>query len=221
LYLLVNTSKLEQTAKYIVTDEELISFYYRPITNFVAASDVVKNRSMALFVDRPVAGTSRLPGQLEIIFERKTLSSDWRGVSEITNDDYDGFMRYDLVFYSSCDPDEIRKDQAMQDLEALQMIGSAIPNNLKPATDNFTQALYTQTVSECFSLDIMPVDKIPGYLDLQITITNLCKSVVHTSTLTDLISACGIDITLVSSIDPMTADGRVKIASPSHRKLSR
>lgn len=221
MYLLVNSSKIEETAKIEVSDEELISYYYRPITNFMGASDQARNRTMALFVDRPVGGTSRIPGQLEVIIERKALSSDWRGVAEITNDDYDCFLRYDLVFYSSSDPDRVRKDQSVNDLEALQMIGSVVDlDSISLPKPQIDETPIVSPITDCFTVDVMPVNRIPGYLEIQTTMINLCRARDTSTTLADVLRASGINPKEVSHVTRMTADGSLKYHQSSEKSSS-
>ena len=67
---------------------------------------------MTIFVDRAQGGVSRLPGQIELMIERKSKFDDGKGVKEPTNDNYDLKIRHKILFTrSGLEEDKIRKLQ--------------------------------------------------------------------------------------------------------------
>jgi hypothetical protein len=53
---------------------------------------------MAIYTDRAQGGVSRLPGQIELMVERKTKGSDNRGVNEHLNDPYQMMIKHVVNF---------------------------------------------------------------------------------------------------------------------------
>lgn len=194
-----------------VADEELISCYYRPITKFAAIQDKNKARTLAIFNDRPQAGVSRRPGCLEFIYERKTLSSDWKGVGEVTNDDYDGFFGYVLWFLPNSDQDEVRKIQVENELEVLHMVTASNQTNLSPNTSIAEPPLPKSFNDSCISIDVIPVEKLAVDFSLQLTLTNVCSKNSLNTTLVDVLGGLGMKASNLKKIRFRTADGMLRI----------
>lgn len=191
-----------------VADEELIAGYFRPITKFAAIKDRTRPQVLAVFNDRPQAGVSRIPGSLEFIYERKTVSSDWRGVAEVTNDDYDGFYGYSLFFLETDTLDDVRKIQVEEDLEVLHLIGASAITNLT-ANDTAKEVELPQgRSSECIITDVIPIQRLSSiYFTVQLTLTNVCSTRVSDTTLGELLSVYGFSPSNIRAVEFKSADG--------------
>lgn len=206
----VNAALLENSINQTVADEELIAGYYRPITKFAGLKDYSQERIFAVFTDRPQAGVCRTPGSLEFIFERKTMSSDWKGVNEVTNDDYDGFFGYTLVFQKSGDIDHIRQLQVQLDLEVLHLIGASQRTDL---VKNETVPEYEPakaSTHECLLIDLLPLEKLAREVTVQISFTNVCSRPVDSLTLAQALAVYGLTSLQIKKIFFKTADGVVR-----------
>lgn len=190
-----------------VTDDDLVSSYFRPITNFVGISDTKVDRSMALSVDRPMSGTSRRPGELEVILERKTMSSDWKGVAEITNDEYDGFFAFKLTLYRSREIDDVRKDRNEEDLEVLHMIGATKYPDIHSLGEQLDYKPSAASLPKCLKVDLMPLGRTAADISIQLTLTRNCQSWDQLTSVAAIVAIYGIRVAQVMAIDLMTADG--------------
>lgn len=197
------------TDVYNTTNEELISGYFRPVTSFLEVPDDEKtDRSFAVFVDRPAAGVSRLPGQAEIILERKSMASDFRGVPEITNDDYDGTYRHRLVFVEGNVQQTLRKIQLVEETEVLKIVTTISQENV------FPDARVVSPTAVSFNHNCLRPDLLPelseGTESLLLRLTNLCPDVPTEVKLDRLLEDLGIEATKVRRLVETSADGTIE-----------
>lgn len=190
-----------------VADEELIAGYFRPITNFMAIQDETEEKTFAVFNDRPQAGVSRGPGSIEFIFERKTVSSDWKGVGEVTNDDYEGHFGYELWFLHTKDPNEVRKIQVEKDLEVLHIVGASNKTLLSPNSAIPEQKVPNSPGNPCVLIDVSPIEKQAIQFSLQVIFTNVCSMKTDKPTLGGLLSGYGLTASNILKIKFRTAEG--------------
>ena len=107
-----------------------------------------------MLVDRPQAGTSRLPSEVQLIVERKSLSSDFRGVNEVTYDDYDGLWSFKLCFHHGDNEDRLRREQLLKEAEVLKFItASTLPDTAMKPTDNGFQPAKSSFDNECLKVE--------------------------------------------------------------------
>ena len=193
---------------YNVSNDELISGYFRPVTSFLEVpDDELPERSFAVFVDRPVAGTSRLPGQAEFIIERKSAASDFKGVAEPTNDDYEGLYRHRLVFVEGSVQQTLRKLQLLEETEVIKIATAVSQESVFPDQRVLgpTPMLFNH---KCLRPDMMP-ELSDDTQSLLLRVTSLCDSPLDIS-LAKLFEELGIEINKVQTIVETTADGVIE-----------
>ena len=93
----------------MLKDEELVSGYFRPVTGYITLLDKDKKKSVTMMVDRPVAATSRVPGQIEFIYDRKFSTDDKRGINRMLNDTNELKGTFTLFFSMKSSFEDIRK----------------------------------------------------------------------------------------------------------------
>lgn len=75
-------------ADLVLNDTEKINYYYKPINSFIGLEDSSRKTMITVFTDRVTGGTSRKPGSIEIMVDRKATGTDKKGVIESMNDNY-------------------------------------------------------------------------------------------------------------------------------------
>lgn len=78
-------------------EDQIISYYYKPITQYIRIENKKSGEFFSVVVDRCEGGVSRLPGNIEIMFERKSFVGDEKGVNEPMNDVYHPKIEHQLL----------------------------------------------------------------------------------------------------------------------------
>lgn len=190
---------------YNATNDELISGYFRPVTSYLEVPDDEQpDRSFAVFVDRPIAGISRLPGQAEFIIERKSAATDFKGVAELTNDDYEGLYKHRLVFIEGRVQETLRKLQLLEETEVIKIATAITQENVFPDQRVLgpTPMLFDH---HCLRPDLMP-ELSQDTQSLLLRLTSLCEMPLDIK-INKLLQDLGIDLNKVRFIVQTTADG--------------
>ena len=164
-----------------------------------------------MLVDRPQAGTSRLPSEVQLIVERKSLSSDFRGVNEVTYDDYDGLWSFKLCFHHGDNEDRLRREQLLKEAEVLKFItASTLPDTAMKPTDNGFQPAKSSFDNECLkvetSLQVLSVEN-EQQESVFLRATNYCSKQLEVGTLADLLESLDLPRALVKEAVRSSIDG--------------
>ncbi len=202
-----------------LTDDELVSGYFRPVSAFIGARDRRLPKYFAVLVDRPQAGVSRLPSELQLIIERKSVSSDFRGVNEVTYDDYDGLWSFKLCFHHGPNEDRLRKQQLLKEAEVLKLVtASNLADDLmRPADAGFRQAA-SSFDSDCLKVDMSlqaEAEEVGQQESLLVRTTNYCSQPLDLGSLADLLEAFDLPRALVREAVRMTVEGVYPWPSPA------
>lgn len=205
-------------------DEELISGYFRPVTSFIGIRDKSEDRYFGVLPDRPQAGTSRLPSQIEMIIERKSISSDFKGVNEITYDDYDGMWLYKLCFFKGKNEERIRHSQQLNEVDVLKVITASTLTDDQIKIDA-SQPIYNSSPfdSKCIRPDLqLQTEEEPDNSPfLLLRITNYCPTIYEKTSLGQILENLNVPLELINKVNRKTIDGVHPFFDPKLEKNTR
>lgn len=164
-----------------------------------------------MLVDRPQAGVSRLPSEVQLIVERKSLSSDFRGVNEVTYDEYDGLWSFTLCFHHGDNEDRLRKEQLLKEAEVLKLItASNLPDDAMKPADNGFQPAASRFDSDCLKLEMsLQVQAVDDQQQESVFLraTNYCAKLLEVDSLAELLDSFDLPRSLVKEAVRTSIDG--------------
>lgn len=188
-----------------------MSGYFKPVTSFIGARDRRLPRYFAVLVDRPQAGVSRVPSEIQLIVERKSVSSDFRGVNEVTYDDYDGLWAFKLCFHHGDHEDRLRKEQLLKEAEVLKLVtASNLSDDLMHFNDTGFPAAASSFDSDCLKVEMsLQVQLAEDELleSVLVRLTNYCSRLAEVDSLAVLLESFDLPRTLVKEAVRTSIDG--------------
>lgn len=170
-------SRSEDFEKLEVADDELISGYFRPATSFSGIEQTDRSQYFAVFSDRPQAVTSRLPGQLEFIIERKSMVSDMRGMNQPLNDEFNVSLVHKVHFgrrKEASGADYLRRQQLLQESEILQVYSGTRTGGWQISLEEDKGRRFDH---DCLKVELRPELDALAY-DVVVRLANLCSEAV-------------------------------------------